>query len=94
MNGWPAIADIEPILTIVPCVPSRRITLTASCIRKNGARTLTANMRSKSSGLVSRMVPRSVIAAALTSASTRPNLPSQALTTLRASSTFSRSAST
>ena len=48
----------------------------ASCMRKNGARTFTANIASKSSGLVSRMVPRSVMAAALTSTSTRPNASS------------------
>src|SRR5579864_3671105 len=94
MKGWPASADIEQILTIVPSVFSRRITTTASCIRKNGARTLVAKMRSKRSGLVSRIVPRSVIAAALTSTSTRPKCRSAAAMTARQSSTRDRSACT
>ena len=70
------------MLTIVPPAPPRRINLAASWIRKNGARTLTANIRSNSSGEVSRMLPRSVIAAALTRQSTRPNTRSASATML------------
>ena len=73
MNGCPPCDDIDRMLTIAPSMPFRIITFAASCIRKNGARTLTANIVSKSSGLVSTSVPRSVIAAAFTRTSTRPN---------------------
>jgi hypothetical protein len=54
------------MLTIEPCMLSRRISFAASCIRKNGARTLTANMASNSAGSVSQIVPRSVMPAELT----------------------------
>ena len=42
------------------------MTRTAACIRKKGARRLTASMRSNSSGEVSSSVPLSVMPAALT----------------------------
>jgi hypothetical protein len=44
------------------------------CIRKNGARALTAKSRSHRARSASTSAPRSVVAAELTSASTRPNL--------------------
>ena len=72
----------------------RIIALAASCMRKNGARTFTSNIASNSSGLVSRIVPRSVIAAALTSTSTRPNAFSAAGTIFRAAARSARSAAT
>ena len=92
MKGWPALDDMDAMLTIVPSTLSRRISFAASCIRKKGARTLMANIRSKSSGEVSRIVPRSVMAAALTRASSRPKAASAAATTSRQSSTRARSA--
>ena len=73
------------MLTIAPSIFLRIISFAASCIRKNGARTFTSNIASKSSGLVSTSVPRSVMAAALTSTSTRPNAFSAAGTILRGS---------
>ena len=76
---WP---DIEMMLTIEPSIFSRFMTFSASCIRKNGARTLTANMASNSSGLVSQIEPRSVMPAELTRMSTRPNALSASATTL------------
>ncbi len=94
MNVWPPCADMLWMLTMVPPSLPRRISLAASCIRKNGARTLTANMWSNSSGDVSRMVPRSVIAAALTSTCSLPNVLSASAITWRQSSTRARLALT
>ena len=71
------------MLTIVPPAPPRRMIRAASWIRKKGARTLTAYIRSNSSGEVSRMLPRSVIAAALTRQSTRPKARSVSAMTRR-----------
>ena len=82
------------MFTIVPWIFFLIITLAASCMRKNGARTFTSNIESNSSGLVSRIVPRSVMAAALTSTSTRPNAFSAAGITFRAAARSSRSAAT
>src|SRR5436309_1809543 len=64
MKGWPASAEIEPMLQIAPSTPSRIISLIASCIRKKGPCTLIANILSNRSGVVSRIVPRSVDAPA------------------------------
>ena len=72
MKLWPPWPDIEMMLTIEPSIFSRFMIVSASCIRKNGARTLTANIASNSSGLVSQIVPRSVMPAELTRMSTRP----------------------
>jgi len=88
---WP---DIEMMLTIDPSIFSRFMIASASCIRKKGARTLIANIASKSSGLVSQMVPRSVMPAEFTRMSTRPNAMSASATTLRVSSIDARSAAT
>ena len=74
MKDWPPIADIEEMLTIVPCTLSRRMSLIVSCIRKKGARVLTANILSNNSGLVSMIEPRLVSPAAFTRASTRPKV--------------------
>src|SRR6516225_3225301 len=94
MKDWPPIADIEEMLTIVPCTLSRRMSLIVSCIRKKGARVLTANILSNNSGLVSMIVPRLVSPAAFTRASTRPKVLSASATTLAQSSTLVRSART
>ena len=94
MKGCPPCADIDRMLTIAPSMRSRRMILAASCMRKNGARVLTANMRSNSSGEVSKSVPRSVMPAALTSTSTRPKARSAAAITARVSSMTARSART
>ena len=61
----------------------RCISLTASWIKKKGARALTCMMRSYSSGEVSQMEPRSVTAAALTSTCKVPNASSAAAMTRR-----------
>src|ERR1700728_1573137 len=63
-------------------------------MRKKGARTLTLKISLKRSSVVSKMLPRSLSPAALTSASTRPKRSSAFATTLRQSTTFARSAST
>src|SRR5882672_8539122 len=78
MKDCPPWADMLRMLTTVPFIFSRRMILSTSCIRKNGARTLTANIRSKSSGEVSQIVPRSVKPATLIKTSTRPNAVSAA----------------
>ena len=61
------------MLTIVPGALRASMSLTAACIRKNGARRLTAMWASNSSGVVSSRVPRAVSPAALTRQSTRPS---------------------
>ena len=91
MKGWPASAEIEPMLQIAPSTPSRIISLIASCIRKNGPRTLTENIRSNRSGEVSRIVPRSVDAPAFTRTFTRPKRLSASAIMRRQSSTDARS---
>ena len=60
------------MLTIEPGAPRRSMSATAACMRKNGARRLTATCSSNSSGVVSSRVPRSVRPAALTRPSIRP----------------------
>src|SRR5882672_6036045 len=85
---------MDRILTIVPSIRSRRMTAAASWMRKNGARRLTAIMRSNRSGVVSEMVPRSVIPAALTNMSIRPKARSAAAMTARAWPRSPRSART
>ena len=91
MKGWPASAEIEPMLQIAPSTPSRIISLIASCIRKKGPRTLIANNLSNRSGVVSRIVPRSVDAPAFTSTFTRPKRLSASAIMRRQSSTDARS---
>src|SRR4030095_10868201 len=61
------------MLTIVPDALRASMSLTAACIRKNGARRLTAMWASNSSGVVSSRVPRAVSPAALTRQSPRPS---------------------
>ena len=61
------------MLTIVPGAPRASMSATAACMRKNGARRLTATCASNSSGVVSSSVPRVVSPAALTRPSIRPN---------------------
>ena len=72
-NDWPQWAATERMLT----TPAVKFPSIASCatrwIAKKGERTFTVMIRSQSSGVVSRTDPRSVTAAALTSASTLPN---------------------
>ena len=80
-NDCPPCPDMLRILTTVPLMPSRIMILSAPCVRKKGARTLTAKIWSNSSGEVSRMVPRSVMAAQLTRVSMRPKWLSAAATT-------------
>ena len=63
-------------------------------IRKKGARVLTANRASKVAGVVSRIVPRSVLPAAFTSTSSRPKPWSASSMTRTQSSTLDRSAAT
>ena len=63
-------------------------------MRTNGARTLTAKMRSHSSTVVSSSVPRFVRPAELTSPSRRSKRSSQARTIARQSSSLVRSAGT
>ena len=46
MKGWPPCADMDWMLTIEPSIFSRRMIFAASWMRKNGARRLTAIMRS------------------------------------------------
>src|SRR5438445_7547984 len=82
------------MLTMLPFTACLIINLAASCIRKNGARTLIANMRSNNSGLVLSRFPRSVRPAAFTRISTRPYLASACAKTARQWSTFCRSATT
>ena len=94
MKGWPARSEVEPILTIAPSIPSRIMIFTASCIRKKGARTFTANIRSKSSTEVFSRLPRSLMPAALTRMSTRPKRASVSAMTRRTSSMMPRSAPT
>ena len=82
------------MLMIEPSIFSRFITFRQCCIRKNGARTLTANMASNSAGSVSQIDPRSVRPAELTRISMRPNALSAAATIFSASSVTARSAGT
>ena len=77
-----------------PVTLSRCINLTASWIRKNGARALTCMMRSYPSGEVSQMVPRSVTAATLTSTCRVPNASSAAAITRRQLASSCRSPAT
>jgi hypothetical protein len=60
------------MLTIVPVACRESMSATALCIRKNGARRLTAMCASNSSGEVSSSEPRVVRPAQLTRESTRP----------------------
>src|SRR5215216_3930324 len=68
------------MLSIVPGALRATMSLTAACIRKNGARRLTATWASNSSGVVSSRVPRAVSPAALTRQSTRPSSATAAAT--------------
>ena len=63
------------------------MSLIASCMRKKGARTLTAIIRSKNSGFVSQIDPRSVYAAQLASTCRVPKCSSAAAMTRRQAST-------
>ena len=94
MKGWPARSEVEPILTTTPWVPSRIMIFTASCIRKKGARTFTANIVSKSSGEVLSRLPRVDMPAAFTRMSTRPKRASACAMIRRTSSMTPRSAPT
>src|SRR6476469_7288908 len=59
-NAWPPWESMEMTLTMVPGSPRCLMSAIAACIRKNGARRLTAMCWSNSSGVVSSMVPRVV----------------------------------
>ena len=73
-NDCPPWESMEMMLTIVPGAPRCFMSATAACIRKNGARRLTAMCWSNSSSVVSSRVPRAVSPAELTSESIRPCL--------------------
>jgi hypothetical protein len=91
-NGWPPNSAVEPTFTMVPGAPRRTMSATAACIRKNGPRRLTAMCWSKSSGVVSRSVPREVSPAALTRQSMRPKRSTTAATEACAAATSPTSA--
>src|SRR6185437_5230384 len=82
------------MFTIEPRMPFSIISFSAPWIRKNGARTLIAMMRSNNSGVESKIVPRSEVAALLTRKSMRPNSRRADSMTLRQSSGRARSAAT
>lgn len=56
MMGLPVFATSDDRLMITPLPPASRMRLANSWHRKNGARALTANVRSKSCGVVSKKV--------------------------------------
>ena len=60
------------MLTMVPADRRASMSLTTACMRKNGARRLTAMCWSNSSGEVSSSEPREVRPAEFTRQSTRP----------------------
>ena len=82
------------MLTIVPGAPRFFMSATAACIRKNGARRLTATCWSNSSSVVSSRVPRVVSPAELTRESIRPCLSTVVSTAATAWATSATSACT
>jgi hypothetical protein len=69
------------MLTIAPGFLRARMSAIARCIRKKGTLVLTVWSRSQRAGVAEIIEPRSVSAAAFTSASMRPNLLSAASAT-------------
>src|SRR5208283_773160 len=93
-DGAPPCACTERILTIEPAAPRPRRWLTSRCMRKNGARALTAKSLSQNRRSASASDPRSVRAAELAKASTWPKRMSAASKISSGASGFSRSAAT
>mmetsp|Transcript_10380 Transcript_10380/g.26980 ORF Transcript_10380/g.26980 Transcript_10380/m.26980 type:complete len:253 (+) Transcript_10380:494-1252(+) len=92
--GCPPWLVIVMMLTTEPCLPVRFISSQAACIRRNGARALTAKRVSHDSTDWSRSPPREVSPAQLASPSIEPNAFSCAGTTAFTSSTESIAART
>mmetsp|Transcript_308 Transcript_308/g.952 ORF Transcript_308/g.952 Transcript_308/m.952 type:complete len:269 (+) Transcript_308:84-890(+) len=76
----PPLAWTEATLTIAPPRPWRRMMRATACVKRKGARRLTACSSSQSAAVVSSISARRVSPAAFTRASMRPNLASAAST--------------